>query len=172
MFRRRVALPGLRRNFGGSMRRNIAGGAIVAALISMTVLCAAEQAAAQSVVIDSDDIGGVVRGERARARRVGNRGDARLPVRYVKIVVTDDQGRYVVPDLPKANYDVWVRGYGLVDSAEGGAEPGKQLNFTAVAAPNEAEARQILSGHLLVLDDEIPAADSSGARMRRRTEDH
>ena len=39
-----------------------------------------------------------------------------LPVRFIKIVVTDDQGRYVVPDLPKANYDIWVRGYGLVDS--------------------------------------------------------
>jgi hypothetical protein len=34
----------------------------------------------------------------------------------VKIVVTDDRGRYVVPDLPRANYNVWVRGYGLVDS--------------------------------------------------------
>ena len=32
------------------------------------------------------------------------------------MVVTDDQGRYVLPDLPKANYSVWVRGYGLVDS--------------------------------------------------------
>src|SRR6201995_5379182 len=36
-----------------------------------------------------------------------------LPTKYVKIVVTDDQGRYVIPDLPKATYDVWVRGYGL-----------------------------------------------------------
>ena len=42
-----------------------------------------------------------------------------LPTKFAKIVVTDDQGRYVIPDLPKANYSVWVRGYGLVDSAEG-----------------------------------------------------
>ena len=63
-----------------------------------------------------------------------------LPVRYIKIVVTDDQGRYVVPDLPKANYDVWVRGYGLVDSPKVKSEPGKQLNLTAVPAPNEAAA--------------------------------
>ena len=34
-----------------------------------------------------------------------------------KIVVTDDQGRFLIPDLPKANYKVWVRGYGLVDSS-------------------------------------------------------
>ena len=42
-----------------------------------------------------------------------------------KIVVTDDQGRYVLPDLPKANYSVWVRGYGLVDSPKVQAAPGK-----------------------------------------------
>jgi hypothetical protein len=31
---------------------------------------------------------------------------------------TADRGRYVVPDLPRANYKVWVRGYGLLDSAK------------------------------------------------------
>src|SRR5882672_3578704 len=39
-----------------------------------------------------------------------------LPTKFAKVVVTDDQGRFLVPDLPKANYSVWVRGYGLVDS--------------------------------------------------------
>src|SRR6185295_4099035 len=39
-----------------------------------------------------------------------------LPTRYAKIVVTDDNGNYLIPDLPSANYSVWVRGYGLVDS--------------------------------------------------------
>ena len=63
-----------------------------------------------------------------------------LPTSYAKMVVTDDQGRYVVPDLPKAKYKVWVRGYGLVDSAKVDGEPGKQLNLRAVPAPNEAEA--------------------------------
>ena len=38
-----------------------------------------------------------------------------LPTRYSKIVVTDDQGRYLIPDLPKANYTLWTRGYGLVE---------------------------------------------------------
>ena len=46
------------------------------------------------------------------------------PTRLIKIVVTDDQGRYLVPDLPKGNYDVWVRGYGLVDSTKVKATPG------------------------------------------------
>ena len=47
---------------------------------------------------------------------------------------TDDQGRYVVPDLPKANYDIWVRGYWLVDSPKMRASPGRLLNHTAVPA--------------------------------------
>src|SRR5215212_1588461 len=47
-----------------------------------------------------------------------------LPTKYVKIVVTDDNGRYVIPELPKASYSVWVRGYGLVDSPKRRATPG------------------------------------------------
>jgi hypothetical protein len=35
-----------------------------------------------------------------------------LPTPFAKIVVTDERGRYVVPDLPPASYRVWVRGYG------------------------------------------------------------
>jgi hypothetical protein len=63
-----------------------------------------------------------------------------LSTKFAKIVVTDDQGRYVLPDLPKANYDVWVRGYGLVDSPKVKAAPGSRFNLKAVAAPNDAEA--------------------------------
>ena len=51
------------------------------------------------------------------------------------MVVTDDQGRYVVPDLPAAHYKIWVRGYGLIDSPKVDADPGKQLDLTAVPAP-------------------------------------
>ena len=47
-----------------------------------------------------------------------------LPTRYAKMVVTDDMGRFVLPDLPKAKYKVWVRGYGLVDSAKVDARAG------------------------------------------------
>src|SRR2546423_15621978 len=39
-----------------------------------------------------------------------------LLTNFIKIVVTDDQGKFMVPDLPTANYKVWVRGYGLNDS--------------------------------------------------------
>ena len=65
-----------------------------------------------------------------------------LPTRYAKMVVTDDQGRYVVPDLPKANYTIWVRGYGLVDSPKVTSEPGKIVNLNSVPAPDAKAAAQ------------------------------
>src|SRR5262249_54934218 len=75
------------------------------------------QAQTTAVAIDNDDIGGVVTGANGPEAGVWVIAETNdLPTRYAKIVVTDDQGRYVVPDLPKAKYKVWVRGYGLVDS--------------------------------------------------------
>ena len=70
-----------------------------------------------SLKMDSDDIGGVVastKGPEAGVWVIAETTD--LPTRYIKEVVTDDRGRYLIPDLPKANYTVWARGYGLVDS--------------------------------------------------------
>ena len=65
-----------------------------------------------------------------------------LPTKYAKIVVTDDRGRYVVPDLPKASYRVWVRGYGLVDSDKATASPGQKVDLKAVPAPNARAAAE------------------------------
>ena len=65
-----------------------------------------------------------------------------LPTKFAKIVVTDDQGRYLIPDLPKGNYRVWVRGFGLVDSAKTQATPGSVLNLKAQPAASEKEAAQ------------------------------
>jgi hypothetical protein len=65
-----------------------------------------------------------------------------LPTKFTKIVVTDDRGRYVMPELPQANYSVWVRGYGLIDSPKVAATPGKTLNLTAVIAPSAAAAAE------------------------------
>src|SRR5947207_8361177 len=69
-----------------------------------------------------------------------------LPTKFAKVVVTDDRGRYVIPELPKANYSVWVRGYGLVDSPKQQAAPGKRVNLTAVPAPNPAAAAEYYPG--------------------------
>src|ERR1700690_4340165 len=74
------------------------------------------QAADADVQIVADDIGGVVtsaKGPEAGVWVIAVTSDT--PTRLIKEVVTDDQGRYVLPQLPKAKYKVWVRGYGLVD---------------------------------------------------------
>ncbi len=97
----------------------------------------------EPVQIDSDDIGGIVTGPRGSEAGVWVIAETTdLPTKFGKIVVTDDAGRYVLPDLPKANYSVWVRGYGLVDSPKVQAAPGRLLNLTATQAPSEAAAAQ------------------------------
>ena len=54
---------------------------------------------------------------------------------YIKIVVTDEEGNYALPQLPEATYNVWVRGYGLVDSVSVEGRPGdRDLDLTAVVA--------------------------------------
>ena len=97
-----------------------------------------------SVAIDADDIGGVVTNPSGQPEAgvwvIAETHD--LDVRYIKIVVTDDQGRFVVPDLPSANYSVWVRGYGLVDSDKVTSKPGTTLSLAAKPAPSEHAAAQ------------------------------
>ena len=63
-----------------------------------------------------------------------------LPTKFARIVVTDDRGRYLIPDLPDATYDVWVRGYGLVDSPKRRSKPGATLNLAAVMAEDARAA--------------------------------
>src|ERR1700752_1567754 len=98
----------------------------------------AQQTSTSAVVsIGDNDLGGVVRsasGPEAGVWVIAETTD--LPTKYVKIVVTDDQGRYVMPDLPKASYTVWARGYGLIDSPKQTTAPGKILDLTAVLAPS------------------------------------
>src|SRR5215472_16993734 len=77
----------------------------------------AQQKTEPAIRIGENDLGGVVRsasGPEAGVWVIAETTD--LPTKFVKIVVTDEQGRYVLPDLPKADYNVWVRGYGLIDS--------------------------------------------------------
>jgi hypothetical protein len=97
-----------------------------------------------AVRVDADDIGGVVtssKGPEAGVWVIAETTD--LPTRFNRTVVTDDQGRYLIPDLPKASYNVWVRGYGLVDSPKVQSGPGRNLNLTAVIAPDARAAAQI-----------------------------
>jgi hypothetical protein len=70
----------------------------------------------------------------------------------------------VVPDLPKANYSVWARGYGLVDSAKTTSAPGRIVNITAVPAPNEAAAAHYYPAVYWYSMLKIPAADQFGGK--------
>ena len=139
------------------------------AAVSIAGCIAFSQLGAQTAIpIKKTDIGGVVTGPNGPEAGVWVIAETHdLPTRFAKMVVTDDQGRYVVPDLPKAKYTVWVRGYGLADSAKVEAEPGKQLNLKAVPAANAAEAAKVLSGDLLVFD-----AEDSRRRSVRRPQRH
>src|SRR5208282_1211613 len=121
-------------------------GAAAIAIAAMLADAPAELSAQQgaAVSIGDTDLGGVVSGPNGPEAGVWVIAEtADLPTKMVKIVVTDDQGRYVLPDLPKANYTVWVRGYGLIDSPKVMTEPGKIVNLTAVPAPSEAAAAEI-----------------------------
>src|SRR5207248_9545229 len=103
----------------------------------------AQESAGEAIRIDNDNIGGVVSSTRGHEAGVWVIAEtASLPTKFVKIVVTDDHGRYVLPDLPKATYSVWVRGYGLVDSPKVRTAPGKPLDLTAVVAPSAAAAAE------------------------------
>jgi hypothetical protein len=111
--------------------------------VSLVVTNAGQSTSGAPVAIDNDDIGGVVTGPQGPEAGVWVIAETRtLPTRLIKSVVTDDQGRYVVPDLPAATYDVWVRGYGLVDSPKVKATPGKIVNLKAVAARDKRAAAE------------------------------
>ena len=125
--------------------------AIAATLLIAAVLFAAagrapldaQQRTDPAIGIGAADLGGVVTSANGPEAGVWVIAETtELPTKYVKIVVTDDRGRYVLPDLPKATYSVWVRGYGLVDSPKVRTAPGKPLDLTAVVAPSAAAAAE------------------------------
>src|ERR1700694_1321332 len=135
-----------------------------AAAISIAGCFAFSQAGAQTAFpIKKTDIGGTVTspsGPEAGVWVIAETHD--LPTRFAKKVVTDDQGRYMVPDLPMAKYTVWVRGYGLADSAKVDAEPGKELNLKAVPASSDAEAAKVYPAISWYSMLKIPSADQFG----------
>ncbi len=152
-----------------SIRTRVAVLGTLSATAALIVSLAAQTPADPAVAIDPDDIGGVVtssKGPEAGVWVIAETTD--LPTRLTRIVVTDDGGRYVLPDLPKANYSVWVRGYGLVDSPKVQSAPGKGLNLTAVIAPNaRAAAEYYPAGYWLSMlrvpeKSEFPGTGPSG----------
>ena len=125
--------------------------------------------ARQSIGLDADDIGGVVsspNGPEAGVWVIAETDDFATGLR--KIVVTDDEGRYVLPDLPDADYEIWVRGYGLADSPRVAGRPGRTLDLTAVVAATPAEAAAVYPANywysLMLAPDpsEFPGTGAAG----------
>jgi hypothetical protein len=123
------------------MRTHLSLGVAAAAIAALALAPAGTRAQGTAVAIGQTDIGGVVTGANGPEAGVWVIAETTdLPTKFAKIVVTDDRGRYVLPALPRANYNVWVRGYGLVDSQKVVVQPGKTLDLKAVPAPNAKEA--------------------------------
>src|SRR3954454_3310073 len=87
-------------------------------------------------------IGGTVRSSQGPEAGVWVIAETKdLPTNFIKIVVTNDQGRFLVPELPTATYKVWVRGYGLVDSTPIEMKPsGNAITLKAEKAKTPQEA--------------------------------
>jgi hypothetical protein len=115
--------------------------------------------------VGENDIGGTVTGPHGPEAGVWVIAETtELPTRFARIVVTDDKGRYLVPDLPKADYSVWVRGYGLVDSPKVHGVPGKMLNLAAVPAPTAADAASYYPAIYWYSMLKIPGLDQFGGK--------
>src|SRR2546428_13666450 len=144
--------------------------AVASVLMASLTWVSAQQRAGATVAIDGDDIGGVVtstKGPEAGVWVVAETTD--LPTKFARMVVTDDQGRYLLPDLPTANYQVFVRGYGLVDSARVLAKPGQHLDLKAVVAPNGRAAAQVYPANYWLSLLEIPKGEHSAKDVALET---
>ena len=132
--------------------------------VSMGVIAALAAAGAaaggQTLAAADDDISGVVtstNGPEAGVWVIAETHD--FDTTFRKIVVTNDAGRFVVPDLPAASYQLWVRGYGLVDSAKQEARPGADIALSAVVAATPREAAQVYPANYWYSLLEIPSAN-------------
>ena len=140
------------------------GAVSVVIAIALAASCSSGTGVEIYVPIDDDDIGGTVtssNGPEAGVWVIAETTD--LPTKYAKIVATEDAGRYVLPDLPEATYDIFVRGYGLVDSAKVQASPGAALDLSAVVAPDEASAAQYYpANYWFAMLEPPPSSDFPG----------
>ena len=128
----------------------------------VAVLAAAPGAAQrQAPSTEPGDLRGVVRspaGPEAGVWVIAETDD--LDTLFRKIVVTGDDGRFLVPELPAAAaYRVWIRGYGLADSEPVIARAGETLTLEAVPAATPQEAAAIYPANYWYSLLEPPAPD-------------
>ncbi len=159
----------------------------VAALIVGAPVMHAYPDPAKDVKIGPNDIGGVVTSSRGPEAGVWVIAETRdLPTRYIKEVVTNDRGQYLIPDLPgpfttslteppsigkhamipvdrvdvqKVRYVVWARGYGLVDSPVVTTELGQTVDLKPEVAPDARAAAQYYPANYWYALMNVPAAN-------------
>ena len=132
-----------------NMRKNLYCWEVVICIVlaSTSLTARAEQKLDSALSIGESDIGGTVTGTNGPEAGVWVIAETtELPTKFAKMVVTDDNGHYVIPELPKAHYKVWVRGYGLVDSPKVNGVLGKILDLKAVPATSDAAAAEYFPG--------------------------
>jgi hypothetical protein len=128
-------------------------------LIGLLAGLAGDRASAQQQGASTGYIGGVVQGPKGPEAGVWVIAETKdLPTNFIKIVVTNDRGQFMVPELPNANYKVWVRGYGLVDSTPIEMKPAtNQITLKASAAATPQEAAKVYPGNYWLSLLEPPA---------------
>ena len=120
--------------------------AVVAVAASRVEVAAAENTSFISGVVTSSN------GPEAGVWVIAETKD--FPAKLRKIVVTDDQGRFMLPELPPAQFDLWVRGYGLTDSKPVGIKAGQQnVKLCGGRRAHAAGGRAELSEQLLAVAD-------------------
>jgi len=137
------------------MRNRLAGVLTVAVLVALSLTWFTRPGRAAE-----DDISGTItssNGPEAGVWVIAETTD--LPTKFVKSVVTGDGGRYLIPDLPEASYTVWVRGYGLLDSAGVRADPGATVDIETRVASTPADAAKVYPANYWYSLIEPPAPD-------------
>ena len=144
--------------------RRVALALVTVGIVAVSLAWPQAQQGGGPIATDADDIAGVVTGPKGPEAGVWVIAETTsLPTKFTAIVVTDDQGRYLLPDLPTATYNVWVRGYGLVDSPKVQVAPGRMQNLTATVAPNARAAAQYYpANYWLSLIQFPPASEFPG----------
>jgi hypothetical protein len=123
---------------------------------------------ANLVMRKGDEIGGVVSGTKGPEAGVWVIAETtELPTRYIKEVVTDERGRYLIPELPAATYTVWARGYGLSDSPKISSRPGKQIDLKPTIADKKTAAQYYPANYWYAMlgipgNGEFPGTGPSG----------
>jgi streptogramin lyase len=156
-------------------------GRLAAAFTLLAVGCTwgcAGAGPAAPVEVDGASIGGtVLNGTRPEAGVWVIAETSSLPTHFSRIVVTDDNGQFLIPDLPEgASYDVWVRGYGLRDSQPSKTERGQQVTLQVQNARTPQEAAKIypanywLSLYQPPPAEELPLVDSEGVATPARAD--